>query len=201
MTDIFRPSTSRINEILTGVDVLKCATAGHKVTYIAVPITSGERFIGWHSAQGKFLAVGSEEYRNALHRHVIEPNCAVAASTIGELRSRLGTYVIDPIALERPGWSQDDYRHFWGRVIEVHAERAVFLDGWYYSSGCSYEFFVASWFGIPTISQNMAAIQLADGIAAIERAIRELSRAGITADFQRMVLGELRELQLQLTAV
>jgi hypothetical protein len=79
--------------------------------------------------------------------------------------------VIDPSALDDvPGWTQADYRAFWGEVIERYAAEVIFRDGWSSSRGCAYEFLVAARAGIPTLDAVRRPLSLLDALGMIRSA-------------------------------
>jgi hypothetical protein len=91
-----------------------------------------------------------------------------------KLRRETHGPVIDPTAVpDLPGWTQDDYRAFWAEVIRQFAKCVVFVDGWEYSSGCSYEFLVAQRLTIPCVDVERKPLDLEEGLARIQRAVSD----------------------------
>ena len=104
-----------------------------------MPITSGGRFIAWRRGAGRDLHPGTPAYERAHRSEVVLPNTRRAARFLELLRGRRVGPLIDPTALDVPGWRQNDYYEFWSKVIERHVRRAIFLDGWEHSTGCCLE--------------------------------------------------------------
>jgi hypothetical protein len=127
------------------------------------------------------------------HARVLALNRARASSLAKWLRRRNAGVLIDPTALLRvPGWSQDDYRYFWARVIGRYVRRVIFANGWAYSNGCAFEFLVAYRHGVKTLSESGKSLSLEEGIGYIDAAVRELDAEGVSADFLSRVAAALR---------
>jgi hypothetical protein len=110
----------------------------------------------------------------AFDLEVVEPNRAEARIAASKLRASQREPVIDPTAvLHIRDWGQGDYRAFWAAVIERLAAKVVFLDGWQFSSGCSVEFLVATERSLPALTPSGSRISKADGIRALESALRD----------------------------
>src|SRR5690606_11810875 len=107
---------------------------------------------------GSSLPRNSERYLAGLKLEVIDKNTQSAQQFISDLQSRESCEVIDPSRLYVPTWSQNDYRHFWGRVIEHLAARVIFLDGWELSNGCAYEYLVATTLNLPRLDSQLESI-------------------------------------------
>ena len=135
----------------------------------------------WRSETG--LTELEPDYVDEHRRQVIEVNRAEVHPFIQALRCQLSVPVIDPTALDDlPGWTQPDYRHLWGRVIERYVDTAVFVYGWEYSSGCCYEFLVAKKAGVNTVDGEMNNISTTEGHALLTAAIGDYRRASISTD-------------------
>jgi hypothetical protein len=192
MSEQFPPSSEHPREVAGMVLVFASVVDGRTATYVSSPLTTGLRAFEWHARVNPVVAggVGGPEMLGAgdFRTEVIKPNREQAARYVRDLRSRTGRVVIDPTALEDvPGWSQGDYRHFWGRVIERYADTVVFRDGWEYSSGCTYEFLMAQNSGAAVLREDLEPLSLEAGRALLERALRENTAGGIPADFLRLV--------------
>ncbi len=129
-------------------------------------------------------------------REVLEPNCEHAQEIIGNLRTKFPNVVIDSTALKDiDGWTQDDYRYLWGKVIEQYATTVVFIDGWQYSNGCSYEFLIsyqsASDHCPSVLDENLKPLTLEQGLTLIKAAINELNQAGLSTEFLQQIAGQL----------
>jgi hypothetical protein len=189
MTLNFPPRPSHTREIESIVQVLAGVITGRSAIYVSAPITSGKRFS--HRAR----RIEPDLHRNTLFRDVIEPNLAHAASVVELLRRRKSGPLIDPTAVDDlANWSQDDYRHLWGSVIERYVQTVVFLDDWQYSNGCAYEFLVAQRCELTTCDERDEVISLEDGIARIDMAIEESKTMATPTVFLEHVLDALCEL-------
>jgi hypothetical protein len=159
--------------------------------YLSVPITSGRRFIEWFKARGVRLEPNSKEYKRELLQSVIHPNCEDVASRVAELRKITKAVVINPAAFNRPDWNQDDYRYFWGYIIERFVERVVFKDDWQFSSGCGYEFLRCIRSQIAACAENGKELRVKDGLTLIEQAIAEMRSVGAPTLFLERIHNEL----------
>jgi hypothetical protein len=174
-------------------DAFQCVVGGREATYLSVPITTGRRFIEWFALRGRELDPGSEAYKREHEAAVIRPNCEAAKQLLASLRAACqhGEVVIEPTALVRPHWGQDEYRYFWGKVIERYVGAVVFLAGWEYSSGCAFEFLTATRAGAETRAANGRRIARPDALAWVRRALDEMQSFGVKAEFLATVAGEL----------
>src|SRR5688572_25822069 len=125
--------TARPTEVQALVEMLACAVVGRTATYVAVPMTSGNRYFEWYARHGRDLARQGPEYRSSHEQEVLRPNLLHARSAMLRIRKSIPGIVLDPTLLELPGWEQRDYHVLWGTVIERYAQRVVFLDGWEFS--------------------------------------------------------------------
>ncbi len=159
------------------IELFNCLIDGKNTAYVSVPITTGHRFLGWYKQEGCKLDPGSIPYKEAHARAVIQPNIADAKQKIIELRHRCQPgypVLIDPSAFNWPEWTQDDYRYFWGKVIERYVKAVIFLPGWQYSNGCAFEFLTAVLSGADTLDERLAVIAPQAGLDAVNVAIKEL---------------------------
>lgn len=158
------------------------AIVGRTATYVSTPLTTGERLSDWLQRSDPRPAKGPA-YQEQLRRIVIEPNRQAASRFVARLRRNLHTVVIDPTALpDMPGWSQRDYHSFWGQVIEKYASKVVFMNGWNYSDGSTYEFLVAHTSQARTLDQAMRPLSRSKGREMIRAAIRSLEQLGLPID-------------------
>jgi hypothetical protein len=186
----FQPATTKSQEIALALNTIECLTSCGLTAYVAVPVTGGPRFIEWYESSGSKL-VGRSDYREELRRQVIEPNTAAAKALIAKLASASTDVFINPANLNAPSWGQDDYRHFWGRVIQQFAARAIFLDGWHQSIGCIYEFFVASAVGIPVTDQRGNVLSNSMGRDLAREGLADLKRVNADVSFGNRIIAQL----------
>jgi hypothetical protein len=194
----FPPQTTHEREIDALLNVLGSVIVGRSAVYVSTPITSGRRFARWSSNRDIEFDLSHPETYLEFKREVLEPNSEHARGIIKNLRNLFAKALIDPTALrDIEGWVQDDYRVLWARVIEQYAESVVFLDGWQYSSGCTYEFLVAHRMTpSPSILQErLQPLTLEEGIRLMKQAIVELQNSKLPTDFLQQVLNELIKLR------
>lgn len=192
--DVFPPQTSRGAQIEAFAELLRGVLPKRVAIYVSAPITSGRRFVDWCTRRHP-TAGSSEEYQREHFREVVAPNRNAASVLIRKLRETHSEPVIDPTAVaDIGGWTQGDYRVTWARIIEEFARAVVFADGWEFSSGCSYEFLVATRAGVETLDELSRPIGLETGVSLLRRAVGEMSSRGLPAEFLRGILEELRSL-------
>jgi hypothetical protein len=160
------------------VEAFASVAETRSTTYVSSPLTTGPRAFEWHRQRD------GHSPTTAFAEGVIEPNRREAAAFVRDLRSRVSEVVIDPTAMsDIPEWEQDDYRYFWGRVIETYCARVIFRGGWQYSSGCSYEFVVAAARGISTLTEDLEPLEASDAATLLGDAIEEILAHGASPAF------------------
>lgn len=187
----FPPRPQHEEDIERMLEVLATVVETKDALYVSSPFTTGRLRSEWHRGRD---APDEEDpgYLNELRRHVLEPNRANARRFVRELRRQRGSAVIDPLGLEDVlGWEQDDYRAFWGRVIERYAKAVVFGSGWEYSSGCSFEFLTAVQCGAQLLNHDLRAMSATEGCERLQSAIRENRSTGHPTSFLESVLAAL----------
>lgn len=180
------------------LEVYKSVADSTDVLYCSAPITSGRRYIEWLERIGECFADldgVDNSHREAHYNEVIEPNRTHAQQFIQKLRARSCCIVVDPTALPSlPGWSQPDWRSFWGKVIERYATEAFFINDWQYSNGCVYEFWVAHSKGIPVFSEDKQLLTLKVGISLIMEAVIKIQQHNQPTDFLEQTLDNINKL-------
>src|SRR4051794_8556894 len=132
----YPPTPKRPREIEVMLATFASVIEDRSAPYVGSPYTTGRRAPAWKSQ----TANPSDDFRLG----VMAANKAAAAAFVRKVRQRERRPVIAPTELsDIDGWTQSDYRFFWGRVIESYVDSVIFLDGWSHSSGCAYEFVVA----------------------------------------------------------
>lgn len=141
--------------------------------YISTPITTGPLFVKWKRELGRHLE-NNEEYETSLKANVILPNVQRAASVLEVLRWHHTGLIINPTGLDVPGWEQTDYHEFWTKVLSRYSQRAIFLNGWEYSRGCTIEFLVAQKNGIDCVNEKLQPLDLNTAAGLMSEAIKEI---------------------------
>lgn len=180
---------TRESEITGMLGLMGTVLTRRSSIYVSSPITSGRRLLAWHSTPGVVT------FDRRFKQEVLEPNLAVARAAVATIRANTHMPVIDPTALPAlDGWTQDDYRFLWGRVIELFAHEVVFLDGWEFSSGCTYEYLIATREDLPAKSLEGSRIRLVDAIKSIRDGRNQLESVGSDITFINSVLIKLEQL-------
>lgn len=178
---------------------LGCVLSPHSATYVAMPITSGRRFIQWHRRSGKSLS--GEAYNQGLLHEVEEPNKRRGHEYVIGLRARRqkhgGRPVIEPASLSVSGFDQSHYIALWTAVIEQFAAEVILLDGWQYSVGCSTEFSVAHLNSLAVTDEKGHSLEIADGAKLVAAAASELDATdGVTHARLHKVAAQIHKLGL-----
>jgi hypothetical protein len=164
-------------------------------TYVAIPMTTGPRFLEWWERAGSALEFGSRAYENEWRHQVLLPNLAAAAPAVDGLRSRVGGPLIDPSKLEAvSGWTQRDYHYFWQLVITEFVTQVVVLNGWELSIGSVKEVRTAVLRGICVLDENLRLLDAGAVIRNLAEAVKLLQRKQCPSTEFEEVLSELRTL-------
>ncbi|HWT01835.1 MAG TPA: hypothetical protein VN256_16430 [Pyrinomonadaceae bacterium] len=178
--------------------ILVSMVDGRNAVYMSAPITSGARFLRWRGQHEGDVDPWGHEFKSDFQREVVEPNRARARSVARGLRESFREVLIDPTAVDDiDGWTQDDYRHLWARIIEEYVRAVICTDGWQYSNGSSYEFLVAQRCAIATLKENRETLTLEEGMQLIQSAIDEMRAPGLSTVFLENVLDELGKLRAE----
>ncbi len=188
----FPPRSSHLEQVELLLALFNTVVGGRDAVYVSAPVTSGKRYATWRSRLAPQIAETDPAYRRLHRESVVIPNREEVRSLVENLRRTRSEVVIDPTSFEEvPGWTQNDYRYFWGRTIETFAQTVIFVDGWEYSDGCSYEFFVARRSGARTMKQEGTELGLAEAIELITAAADHARDLLVSADFRESVRQEL----------
>jgi len=174
MNQQFPPQSTRNQNITTFLELIGTVIEKRSAIYLSTPITTPKRFRG------------------------VESNRTEVQRLVQSLRNKFSRVVINPTALnDLPGWTQDDYRVFWARVIENYADIVVFSDGWQYSNGCAFEFLIAYKNRIQMLDVRQHPLTLDKGIKLITSGINEMQRRNVPRKFLESVKKELLNLKVR----
>ncbi len=174
----FPPHASHLDELRSLLQTFAAVIEGRNAFYVSSPLTSGERAFEWHTKNERSREIPAD-FASDFLREVVEPNRNEARRFVRDLRNSLGAVIIDPTALpDIPGWTQADYQVFWGTTIEKYVDRVVFRNGWQYSNGCAYEFYVARSAGIRTLREDLTELTEEDGLELLNGALTHVTRSG-----------------------
>lgn len=180
--------TGSIDNIMA---LFNCILEGRTAAYLSTPITTGRRFLEWYKETGYKLEPNGSRYKEEHYRAVIRPNTEEVEKKMNILRRQLDTVLVNPTKFDWTEWTQDDYRHFWGKVIENYADAVIFLDGWQYSSGCAFEFLTAVRSGAETLNEDRSKLDMETGFQLIKNAVGEYKKNAIPAAYLERVMDEL----------
>jgi hypothetical protein len=171
---------------------LASVVAPQSARYVAGPITTGERFVTWFLEAGQNLGVGTSEYRRRHHDDVVRPNLEVIRARARACRAQNPSMaVVEPATLEISEWDQNDYRYFWGKVVEDFAAEVVALRGWHLSSGASYEILVATRMGLEVRDEDGKLLAPPEVGGLVSDGADRLRRLGLPSPFLERISQEL----------
>ena len=167
--------------------ILKDLFSGNDILYVSTPINTGERFIQWYSTIDKKLLFNEKLYNEARKKYVIEPNVKNAKFCINKIRKSTGKVIIDPTTFESEilEWTQDEFYHFWDKIIKELVSEIILLDGWEYSVGCCHELLSAIESNINIYSEDMKRLSINECIIRLKKSIN-LYTAHDIKDFKRI---------------
>lgn len=160
--------------------------------YISGAITTGKDFISWFIKQGKLIE-NIDEYKKHLYDKVISKNLETIKDFTSILRTTERDQIIEPASFEVAEWTQPDYLYYWGQIITKCVRKIVFLDGWSFSNGCIYEYYIGLKNGLELIDQNSKILNQKDTIQLIKESINENEKYAINVEFQQIVLSEIEK--------
>ncbi len=181
------------NEIHQLVTDLSSIYDEKSAVYISAPITTGKDFIHWYK---KNLSIHEDQDKySELHRtEIMEKNSKLIMKFISNLRQVEVCSIIEPASLAVDKWSQADYLYYWELVIARYVKKIIFLNGWTYSRGCVYEYYIGLENKLVLVDQNNIIINTENAIFAIQKSISEYKANSIDAEFQQSVLNKIIEL-------
>lgn len=164
--------------------------AEKNIIYISSAISSGKNFIDWYKTKGSKINC-KKEYNDHHYKEVIKPNSDKILQIASDLHASLKETVVEPASFVMNDWTQDDYLYYWSEIINRHAYKIVFIDGWFYSKGCIYEYLIGLNKGIELLDNNLNPINKCWAIQQIKNSINEYEVIGINTDLQRKILNEI----------
>ncbi|SKA70885.1 hypothetical protein [Desulfobaculum bizertense] len=172
------PSKKNRNKFSPLLSIL-ASVIPHKAIYISTPITSGKRLIKYLQHFEKD-GISNDNYLHFLKHEVIEPNCRAGREFAQKVRSKTSLPAIEPTCFFQKEWTQKDYLLFWELVIQHYAQEVWFNEGWQFSNGCTYEFYIALREQLPAkdhsgkiISRKKASMLLSESIEELKRHNRD----------------------------
>lgn len=191
MTSEFPPRADHPDEVDKVAAAFEAVISEHAAIYVSTPLTTGRRSLDWHDVQAGG-GMTTKRAERAFYEQVIEPNRLEASSFVSRLRRKEAQPVINPAALrDLPGWTQNDYRVMWGDVISRCVRLVVFRDGWEYSDGCTYEFFVAVKQRLQMRREDQSSLTARDGVRLIQQRVQDTASSPSKSNLGNAVLRAL----------
>lgn len=195
----FPPKTKCEDQVIAMLGILRSVIEGNNNSvYVSIPLTSGKRFLDYYSSNYLEKSKNCNNQDKNFITTLIDSNKNSAKEIVKQLRSRFSETLINPLALpDIEGWEQDDYRDFWGRVVERYAKTVICTKDWNYSSGCIYEFLIAKQNNIQTTDENSAFISIQEGINLIKKAVGEMKNSKMPSHFLENVINSLTKIKVE----
>lgn len=181
-------------EIDQRVEQFSLLSVGIKSTYISGAITTGKDFLNWYIIQGRHIE-NKEDFKHLHYNDVVAKNLDTIKFFAANLRTTEGPQIIEPASLDVAEWSQPDYLYYWGQIITKYVDKIIFIDGWHYSKGCVYEYFVGLENGVELVDQNFQTLNNKEALQLIRKSIQEYQNNDINVEFQQMVLSEIEKMK------
>lgn len=164
-------------------------------TYISSPITTGIKLLNLINLDHKQSLLLKDEYFNDEYKEiVIEQNIqSIRNFKIKNKLTETGG-IIDPSGFEESEWSQIDYLFFWGEIIKKYVNKIIFLNEWYYSRGCIYEFYLGLKKDIKLVNENFIDLNNKDCLLCIQQAMDQYKRNKLDTSLQETILKEIENI-------
>lgn len=189
----FPPKTKHKRDVEVILEFLASVASEQETIYMSAPITSGKRLIEFKE-NGNY-SFPKSSYHSDLSIQIISHNRIHAKTVAQKIRNEFDVVIIDPTLVgDIEGWTQDDYRFLWAKVIERYVKTVISIDDWNYSNGCAYEFLVAKQLNLKTLDERFKYLSLDTGIRLIEEAINDLKERFLPTEFLEAVVNELNKL-------
>lgn len=167
------------------ITMLDCVLLPKSAVYMSTPVTTGPRYFSW---------LREKEPRSNMTETVVNANITAAENSAGHIRGVTGRPVINPACFVQKDWSQTEYLFFWSVVIERFACEVWFTDGWQYSNGCTYEFYISQKARIPCRSEGGSEIILSDAISLMKQAVVGMNKQCVDASKINSTIKKLMEM-------
>ena len=189
----FPPITIHERDVQIIVEFLVSVIDKQETVYMSAPITSGKRLIEFYK-NGNHFGQKSNGFSEVTIQ-VVESNRSHAKVIAEKIRTKIDSIVINPTLVpDIEGWTQDDYRYLWAKIIERYVKTVICIDDWNYSNGCAYEFLVAKQFNLKTLDERLKILSISSGILLIQKAINDLKEHLLPTKFLESVVVELNKI-------
>lgn len=180
-----RPQTTQLSEIEGMLNSMHSFEID-RANYIACPITGGPLYVELVSTYSNGISKSALE-------SLVERNVALAHDFCSRVRDSTRQVCINPAVLQRKHWDQDDYRHFWSRVIEMFAESVYLSRGWELSTGCLFECFLAVRLDLPLFNHDLMKLDHVETIELALSGIDTLQSIGENSSFLNWLAEQFQE--------
>ena len=187
-------NTKKNNEIDKKVQQFSNLLNGKEAIYISGAITTGKDYINWYTNYGKLID-NKTDFDKLHNIDVIAKNLKTIKDFTTNLRNKSDDIYIEPATLEIEEWDQPDYLYYWGQIITKYVNKIIFIDGWCFSKGCIYEYYIGLKKGIELVDQNFKLLNQEKVILNIKKSIQETQKNEIDVKFQLHILHEIEKMK------
>jgi hypothetical protein len=175
---------------LVALSAMRAVCGDDRYQYLSGPITGGPRLLDWHTATGRNLP---DDLRSSSRARAVTKVNIAELIVEGERQRGARRRTIEPASFEAEveGWGQPQFYTFWNEVIRCHADRVVFVPGWEYSVGCTFEYLCARRQSLPTFELDGLALAPDRATALIDAALTRIAGAHDPADPRDEVVARL----------
>jgi len=181
------------------INALDCIYFNTLNIYLTTPITTGKRYINWHTTQSKNFIKNSKEWQDSFSKDVLLPNKNSAfkarANIIKNktLKSKLKYFnVINPARISNVNFTQNDYLYLCNNLLIEKTHYVILNKGWEFSGGCIYEFMISQIENIKCFDLKINPMDIDLGVSMIEKA--KINSKDLWSNFQEKVLTEIKDL-------
>ncbi len=153
--------------------------AGRRGVYVSGPITTG---LDLYNLLKRHGIKNKKELPNDQGSLLVQRNTARMKEFCRELGSRESSPIINPGETNIPGWTQDQYKALWTRVISLGISKIYFLDGWEYSNGAADEYCLGTELGLILVNERGEILAKDDAIRLLKAAREKLRSMGFPSD-------------------
>ena len=184
-----------MNEVELTIRAFRAVLGTVGATYVAIPMTSGKRYLDWAERTGIRDREGAEVW-SRIFNEVVKPNIDDARPFVDSLRKRWDSPIVDPTELEfLEGWQQIDFYELWKRVFDEFIHSVILFSGWEYSVGCCKEVARALELRLPLMDVNLKPLRKDDIESQMFAGISETTERGFPTDLLQDCLERVKKLK------
>jgi len=187
-------SCSVTREVELVLRAFRAVLGNSRGTYVAIPMTSGRRYLDWAESTGVRQREGDDTWAR-IFEEVVKPNIEAARPFVERLRKEWPLPILDPTELEvLEGWQQIDFYTLWEKVFDQFIRSLILFEGWEYSVGCCKEVARALELELPVVNMELRELGSGEIERRISEAISEMTERGFPTESLRECLERIEAL-------